>query len=83
MNELTQLLENIADGNVPLKYRQALQELIKQKGRSLLRATYYDELLKRPDIKNPISMAMKKLHASRSTIYRDHALYKHLFKELS
>ncbi len=83
MNELTQLLENIADGNVPLKYRQALQKLISQKGRSLLRAAYYDDLLRHSTIKNPISMAMQKLHASRATIYRDYALYKHLFKELS
>lgn len=81
MNEPQHILTDIARGHVPLKYRAALQNLIKQKGQSFLRASYYNELLQEPGkYPLPLKKAMKNLHASRATIFRDYKMYKHLFE---
>lgn len=79
-NAITFLLSEIAEGRVPLIYRAAIQQTLLTKNRSLLRAAHYQSLLDSNE-PEPLKQAMRDLRASQATVFRDHRMYKHLFRE--
>jgi len=78
-NKAVYLLDQIARGYVPRRYRAALQQILMNKHKTFLRAVYFDGLTQAGE-KQPIKKAMRALAISRQTLYRSISLYKNIFK---
>lgn len=79
-NEVTHLMQQLANGYLPVRYRGVFQQFLLKRNVQLLRAAHYADLLER-NVKNPIARVIRELKTSQSTVYRDYQTYKNLFKK--